>query len=121
MKANVLQKFSLFSDQWSPKIIAELNGQQIKLARVQGDFVWHDHAAEDELFLVYKGTLFLDFQDRETVELQPGELYVVPKGVQHRPRTKDGEEVWLMLMEPAATKHTGAVQTALTVEVCERI
>ncbi len=121
MKANVLQKFSLFTDHWSPKIIAELNGQQIKLAKVQGDFVWHDHADEDELFLVYKGTLLLDFRDRETVVLHPGELYVVPRGVQHRPRTKDDEEVWLMLMEPAATKHTGEVKTEMTVEACERL
>lgn len=121
MKANVLQKFSLFSDQWSPKIIAELNGQQIKLAKVQGEFVWHDHADEDELFLVYRGTLFLDFRNRETVELVPGELYVVPKGVEHRPRTKEGEEVWIMLMEPAVIKHTGEVESELTVEECERI
>lgn len=121
MKVNIQQKFSLFNDQWSPKIIAELNGQQLKLAKVQGEFVWHDHADEDELFLIYQGTLFLDFHDRETVELSPGECYVVPKGIQHRPRTKDGEEVWLMLMEPAATKHTGDVVTALTVDTFERI
>ncbi len=121
MKVNIEEKFSLFTDQWSPKIIAELNGQQLKLAKIQGDFVWHDHANEDELFLVYRGTLFLDFRDGSTVSLEPGECYVVPKGVEHRPRTKDGEEVWLMLMEPAETKHTGDVKSELTVEVCERI
>jgi len=121
MKTNILQKFGLFNDHWSPKIIGELNGQQLKLAKVQGDFIWHDHANEDELFLIYKGTLFLDFRDRETVELKPGDFYIVPKGVQHFPRTKDGMEVWLLLLEPASTKHTGEVKADLTVEECEWI
>ncbi len=118
---NILEKFDLFTDQWSPKIIGELNGQHLKLAKVQGEFVWHDHANEDELFLIYKGTLFLEFRDRETVTLNPGEFYIVPKGVEHFPRTKDNMEVWLMLIEPAATKHTGDVQTERTVEDFERI
>lgn len=118
---NILQKFSLFTDHWSPKIIGELNGQQLKLAKVKGEFVWHDHEAEDELFLVYKGTLFLDFRDGTTVELNPGEFHIVPRGVEHRPRTKDGMEVWLMLMEPATTKHTGEVQTEMTVHNPDRI
>jgi len=113
---NVLQKFSLFTDHWSPKIIGELNGQQLKLAKVKGEFVWHDHEDEDELFMVYKGTLLLDFRDGTTVELNPGEFHIVPKGVEHRPRTRDDEEVWLMLMEPASTKHTGDVQTDMTVD-----
>jgi len=121
MKVNVAEKFTQFTDQWSPKVIAELNGQHLKLAKVQGDFVWHDHADEDELFLVYQGTLYLDFKDRDTVELNPGEFYVVPKGVQHCPRTKDGMEVWLMLIEPAAIKHTGEVESELTVTKCEWI
>ena len=121
MKTNILQKFELFNDHWSPKIIGELNGQQLKLAKVKGEFVWHDHANEDELFLIYKGTLFLDFRDRETVELNPGDFYIVPKGVQHFPRTKDGMEVWLLLLEPASTKHTGEVKADLTVEECEWI
>lgn len=116
---NIQDKFGLFTDQWSPKIIAELNGQQVKLAKVQGEFVWHDHAEEDELFLVFKGTLFIDFRDRESVELKAGELYVVARGVEHFPRTKDGEEVWLMLLEPAATKHTGKVMTERTVQQYE--
>lgn len=121
MKVNVQEKFGQFSDQWSPKIIAELNGQHLKLAKVQGDFVWHDHTNEDELFLIYKGTLFIDFRDRETVELNPGEFYVVPKGVEHFPRTKDGMEVWLMLIEPAEIKHTGEVSTDRTVTKYEWI
>lgn len=114
MPTNILQKFDLFTDQWSPKIIGELNGQQLKLAKVQGEFVWHDHENEDELFLVYRGTLYLDFRDGSTVELNPGEFHIVPKGVEHRPRTVDDEEVWLMLIEPASTKHTGEVETELT-------
>ena len=118
---NVLEKFSLFSDHWSPKIIGELNGQQLKLAKVKGEFVWHDHADEDELFLVYRGTLYLDFRDGSTVELGPGDFHIVPRGVEHRPRTKAGEEVWLMLMEPASTKHTGEVRSELTQEEAEWI
>lgn len=121
MPTNILQKFDLFTDQWSPKVIGELNGQQLKLAKVQGEFVWHDHENEDELFLVYRGTLYLDFRNGSTVELRPGEFYIVAKGVEHRPRTNDNEEVWLMLIEPAATKHTGDVNSELTVEKCEWI
>ncbi len=118
---NIQEKFAQFNDHWSPKIISELNGQEIKLAKIKGDFVWHDHENEDELFLIYKGTLFLDFKDRETVCLNPGEFYIVPKGVQHRPRTKDGEEVWLLLLEPKGTKHTGDVETTMTVKEFQRI
>ena len=117
-KINLNDKFSLFQDQWSPKIVAELNGQQVKLAKVQGEFVWHDHANEDELFLIIKGTLRIEFRDR-TVELQEGELLVVPKGVEHKP-VADGE-VWLMLLEPASTKHTGDVRDARTVDKLEWI
>ena len=120
-KINLAEKFAAFTDRWSPKIIAELNGQQVKLAKVQGEFVWHDHAGEDELFLIYKGTLLIDFRDAPTVELQPGELVVVPRGVEHNPRTKDGQEVWLMLFEPAATKHTGDVVSERTVTEYERL
>jgi len=90
-KVNINEKFQLFNDHWTPKIIGELNGQHLKLAKVKGDFVWHDHADEDELFLVYKGVLCLDFRDGTTVELHPGEFYIVPKAVEHRPWTK-GEE-----------------------------
>lgn len=118
---NILQKFDLFSDHWNPKVIAQLNGQEIKLAKIKGEFVWHDHANEDELFLIYKGTLFIDFRDGTTVELNPGEFYVVPKGVEHFPRTKDGEEVWLLLLEPMGTKHTGEVETDRTVKEFEQL
>lgn len=108
-KINLTQKFSLFNQHWTPKIIGELNGQQMKLAKVKGDFVWHDHKDEDELFIIIKGTLYIDFRDNRTETIGPGELIIVPKGVEHRPWTKDGEEVHLMLIEPAATKHTGEV------------
>lgn len=115
---NVNEKFKLFNDTWSPKIIADLNGQDIKLAKVKGEFVWHNHEHEDELFFVIKGTLKIAFVDK-TVELNAGELIIVPKGVEHKPSAE--EEVWLMLFEPNNIKHTGEVQHALTVEKCERI
>ncbi|WP_116105251.1 cupin domain-containing protein [Lewinella sp. IMCC34191] len=118
---NVAQKFALFQEHWSPKVIAELNGQAVKLAKVSGEFVWHDHAEEDELFLLFQGTLFIDFRDRETVTLEAGELYVVPRGVSHRPRTRPGEEAWIMLLEPLSTAHTGAVRHELTQDRLERI
>jgi mannose-6-phosphate isomerase-like protein (cupin superfamily) len=120
-KVNIQEKFQLFNDQWSPKIIGELNGQHLKLAKVQGEFVWHDHADEDELFLIYKGILCLDYRDGTTVELHPGEFHIVPKGVEHRPRTKGDGEVWLMLIEPAGIKHTGEVMDEKTVETYEWI
>lgn len=108
---NLQQKFSLFSDHWHPRIVGELNGQQVKLAKLQGEFIWHSHADEDELFLVIEGTLWIDFRDK-TVELNPGEMIIVPRGVEHRPRTE--AEVKIMLFEPAATKHTGEVAHELT-------
>ncbi|MEZ4956061.1 MAG: cupin domain-containing protein [Saprospiraceae bacterium] len=115
---NIQEKFNLFTDHWSPKIIGKLNGQHVKLAKVKGEFVWHDHAHEDELFLIIKGTLKLEFRDK-TVELKEGEMLIVPKGVEHKPIAE--EEVWLLLFEPAATKHTGDVKHELTVEECEFI
>ena len=113
-KVNIEDKFELFNDQWSPRIIGELNGQQVKLAKLKDDFVWHSHENEDELFYVVKGTLFMEFRDK-TEEVKEGEMIIVPKGVEHNPHTKNGEEVWVMLFEPAATKHTGEVQHEKTV------
>ena len=115
---NVMEKFDLFQDQWSPKVIADLNGQQVKLAKIQGEFVWHDHAEEDELFYVIKGELRMLFRDGEKL-IKAGEIIVVPKGVEHKPIAE--EEVWVMLFEPAATKHTGDVETEMTVTEYERI
>jgi mannose-6-phosphate isomerase-like protein (cupin superfamily) len=115
---NITEKFNLFNDHWNPRIIAELNGQQIKLAKVKGEFVWHDHANEDELFFIVKGSLKIEFKEK-TVTLSEGEMLVIPRGVEHKPVAE--EEVWLMLFEPAATKHTGDVKHELTVENLERI
>ncbi len=97
-------KFSLINEHWSPKIIAELNGQHVKLAKVKGEFVWHQHEHEDELFFVVKGELQIEFRDK-TVTLKPNEMLVVPRGVEHKPVAK--EEVWIMLFEPSTTINTG--------------
>lgn len=115
---NIKEKFNLFSDQWSPKRVGVLNGQQILLAKIQGEFVWHAHADEDELFFVVKGTLEIVLRDR-SVTLQEGEFFIVPKGVEHKPIAK--EEVQVMLFEPLHIKHTGDVMTDLTVETFEDI
>jgi mannose-6-phosphate isomerase-like protein (cupin superfamily) len=119
MKAiNLNEKFSLFTEHWSPKIIGELNGQEVKIAKVKGEFVWHNHKEEDELFFIIKGKLKIEFEDK-TVDLNQGEMLIVPKGVEHRPIAE--EEVWLMLFEPADTKHTGEVKHEMTVEKYEKI
>lgn len=119
-KIDLSAKFDLFEDLWSPKIIASSNGQLIKLAKVQGAFVWHSHAHEDELFYVQKGTLYIEFRDHTEV-LGPGEMLVVPAGVEHRPYTLNNEQVELILIEPDSTKHTGKVQSELTQESPEYI
>lgn len=108
-KINILEKFGKFSEHWTPKLIGELNDQYVKLAKVKDELVWHSHEHEDELFLVFKGTLILEFRDR-VEEIGEGEMIVVPRGVEHLPRTKDGEEVWLLLFEPKATLHTGEIE-----------
>ena len=121
-KVNLAQKLGLFDDHWHPRIVGDVNDSQVKLVKLQGEFVWHDHAAEDELFLVLKGRLTIDYRDggvEHSVVLEPGELVVIPRGVEHRPRAE--EEVHLLLVEPAATRHTGDVEDALTVHAFERI
>ena len=115
---NIQEKFNLFSDQWSPKKIGELNGQQILLAKIQGEFVFHNHENEDELFMVMKGQLTLELRDR-TVILNEGEFFIVPKGVDQKPIAK--EETHLLLFEPLSTKHTGDVMADITVENYETI
>tara|TARA_R110002096_G_scaffold28203_3_gene85602 strand:- start:1420 stop:1785 length:366 start_codon:yes stop_codon:yes gene_type:complete len=110
--ANLLEKFELFDDQWSPKIIAETNGQYVKLAKIEGEFIWHNHADEDELFYIVKGELTLKFRDRE-VHLKEGDLYVVPKGEDHLPIAP--KECWVLLVEPKGTKHTGEIEFERTV------
>ena len=111
-KVNLDAKFALFDEQWTPKIIGELNGQHVKLARVQGEFVWHSHAEEDELFLVHKGELTMRLRDRE-ITLGAGEMFIVPRGVEHSPFART--EAQIVLFEPIGTPHTGAVDHELTV------
>lgn len=108
-------KFSLFDEKWTPKIIAELNNQYVKLCKLEGNFLWHSHENEDELFLVLKGVLFIDFRHQETVEVKEGEIVIVPKGIEHRPRT-NGDVVFNLLFEPKSTLHTGKIDSKLTVK-----
>ena len=115
LKANLKDKFELFDEYWTPKIIGELNDQFVKIAKLKGEFIWHDHEQEDELFYVVKGSLLLKFRDRDDVVLHEGELYVVPAGVDHLPIAE--EECWVMLMEPKSTKHTGSTRTENTVSI----
>ena len=110
---NIQEKFKLFSDLWSPKKVGELNGQQILLAKLKGEFVFHKHDNEDELFMVIKGILEIEFRDKK-ITLKEGEFYIVPKGVEHKPIAK--EEVHLVLFEPLSIKHTGDVIADITVE-----
>lgn len=112
---NIQDSFAKFDKQWTPHIIGELNNQYVKLCKLKDDFVWHSHEHEDELFMVFKGTLLMDFRDGKTVEVKAGEILIVPKGVEHRPHT-NGEIVFNLLFEPKATKHTGEVKSDLTVE-----
>ena len=115
---NIQEKFNLFEDQWSPKKIGELNGQQILLAKIKGEFVFHKHDNEDELFLVKKGVLEMHLRD-EIITINEGEFYIVHKGVEHKPVAK--EEVHILLFEPLSTKHTGDVVADITVETYESI
>ncbi|MEC7286394.1 MAG: cupin domain-containing protein [Bacteroidota bacterium] len=112
---NLMNKFSLFDKKWTPKIIGELNNQYVKLCKLEGEFVWHSHENEDELFMVFKGKLLMDFRDGRTVEVNEGEILIVPKGVEHKPYT-DGDVVFNLLFEPKTTKHTGDVKSTLTVK-----
>ena len=119
MKAiNISEKFKLFNDHWTPKKIGELNGQQILLAKLKGEFTWHAHENEDELFFVIKGQLKIEFRDNH-IELNEGEMYIIPKGVEHKPIAK--KEVHVLLFEPLSIKHTGNIISNLTVETFENI
>lgn len=111
-KINLTEKFELFDDLWSPKIIAESNGQLVKIAKGDGELVWHKHDNEDELFIVFKGQLTLQLRDNNIV-LNPGEMYVVPKGVEHCPVAEP--DTHFLMIEPASTAHTGEHQTDRTV------
>ena len=115
---NVREKLNLIDDHWNPRIIGELNGQQVKVAKIEGEFVWHNHKNEDELFYIIKGKLIIDIRDKE-VELNEGEMIIVPKGVDHKPIAE--QEVWIMLFEPKNIKHTGNVEHKLTVKKFKKI
>ena len=105
-KVNLLEKFSLFSEHWDPKIAGELNGQLVKLVKFGGEFVWHKHDQEDEMFLVVKGSFTMELRDQAVV-LNEGEFMIVPRGVEHRPVAE--KETWVLLFEPATTLNTGNV------------
>ena len=111
-KINLADKLGRFSEHWSPKVVAAFNGQHVKLVKFRGEFVWHHHEHEDELFLVVRGSFRMEFRDR-TVALREGELLVVPHGVEHRPVAE--KEVCVLLFEPAATVNTGSAGGARTV------
>ena len=117
-KVVIAEKLSLVSDYWNPHIVGELNGQHVKAVKLQGEFVWHHHDEEDELFLVIKGQLIMEFRDK-TVYVNPGEFIIVPRKVEHKPVAK--EEVHILLFEPASTLNTGNVENERTRKNLERI
>jgi len=112
-KVNIAQKFTLFQEHWSPKSVGQLNDSHVKLARLKGEFVWHHHDDEDEMFLVIKGKLLIKFRERD-IWLKEGEFVIIPKGVEHLPVAP--EEVHVMLLEPKTTLNTGNVQNQHTVD-----
>jgi mannose-6-phosphate isomerase-like protein (cupin superfamily) len=117
-KVNIAEKLSQFAEPWIPRIVGELNGQHVKVAKMLGAFDWHHHENEDELFLVLRGSFRMEFRDRD-LELRQGEMVIVPKGVEHRPVAD--EECHILLFEPISTLNTGNVKTDKTVENLERI
>lgn len=117
-KVNLVEKFARFSDHWSPKVVGDLNDCHVKLVKLKGEFVWHHHEREDELFLVVKGRMTIQLRDGE-VRLEPGEFVIIPKGMEHRPVAE--EEAQVLLLEPKSTLNTGNVKGARTVEKLERI
>jgi mannose-6-phosphate isomerase-like protein (cupin superfamily) len=117
-KVNLAEKLSLFSERWSPRIVGELNGQHVKLAKLEGEFIWHHHADEDELFLVLRGSLTIHLRDR-VVELREGELFIVPRGVEHKPVA--AAEAHILLFEPVSTRNTGNVRGDRTIEAPPRL
>jgi mannose-6-phosphate isomerase-like protein (cupin superfamily) len=117
-KVNIAEKFGLFQDYWSPKIAGELNDSVVKLAKLKGEFIWHHHEAEDELFLVVQGNLLIKLRDRD-IHVGPGEFVVIPRGVEHLPVAH--EEVHVLLIEPKSTLNTGNVRNERTVAQEDRV
>jgi mannose-6-phosphate isomerase-like protein (cupin superfamily) len=118
-KVNLAEKLAQFTDHWSPRIVGELNGQHVKLVKLEGEFVWHHHKDEDEMFFVLRGHLDLQLRDA-VVALDPGEFFIVPRGVEHRPVAASGE-VHLLLFEPASTLNTGNVRDGFTIDSPARL
>ena len=117
-KVNISDKFAEFDDFYNPKIIGELNGQQVKAVKLKGEFIWHHHENEDELFLVTKGKLIMEFREK-TVEVNPGEFIIVPRGIKHRPVAED--EVHVLLFEPDSTINTGNIENERTRKDLEKL
>ena len=117
-KVNLREAFSRVTAPWTPRIVGELNGQHVKIARLEGEFLWHHHAGEDEMFLVVSGRLTLQMRGGD-VALEPGEFFIVPRGVEHRPVAESGAEV--LLFEPAGTLNTGDVRNERTRDVLQRL
>jgi mannose-6-phosphate isomerase-like protein (cupin superfamily) len=117
-KVNIAEKLARFDEHWSPRIVGQVNDFHVKLAKLEGEFVWHHHAEQDELFLVVSGSLVIKFRDRE-VRLEEGEFLIVPRGVEHKPVAE--REVHVLLFEPAGTLNTGNVRSERTVEEPERL
>jgi len=116
---DVTRKFEELRDYWSPKVIGRVNDQYVKIAKLLGEFVWHAHENEDELFFVVRGRLRIQLEDGSEIALEPGQLHIVPRGVRHNPLAD--EECWVMLVEPVATKHTGEVVTERTRSIDEQL
>lgn len=117
-KINVFEKLNLFSDHWDPKIVGELNGQQVKLVKFLGEFIWHLHENEDEMFYVIKGKFRMEFRDKK-VEIGENEFLIVPKGIEHRSTAE--EECCVMIFEPKTTLNTGNIQNELTHRILDRL
>jgi mannose-6-phosphate isomerase-like protein (cupin superfamily) len=117
-KISLVEKFAAIHDQWNPRVVGELNGQQVKLVKLRGAFVWHHHEHEDELFLVHRGSFRMEFRDR-TIELAPGDILIVPRGVEHRPVAD--AEVEVLLFEPSTTLNTGNLVNERTVRHPNRL
>jgi len=117
-KVNLEEKFRLIEEYWDPKIVGELNGQMVKIARIQGEFIWHKHEDAEEFFYLYKGKMKIQLREKD-IELEEGEFFIVPRGVEHKPVAE--EEAWIVMFEPAGTLNTGNIQSDYTRESLDRI
>lgn len=118
-KVNVFEKLSLFTDHWDPKIIGECNGQQVKIVKFLGDFIWHLHENEDELFYVLKGKFKMQFRGEREIIVNENEFLIVPKGIEHK--SSADEEAWVMIFEPKSAINTGNVRNELTIKILETL